>query len=60
MHTRVWQESLIADAYTLKASLEGVKLALDGSLQQVLYIQVNIVLLVVICDGLAGPFSFQV
>ena len=54
------QESAIANAYTLETPLEGVKLALDGRLQQVPYIQVNIVLLVVICDRLVGPFSFQV
>ena len=46
--------------HPLESPLESIKLALYGGLQQVLHIQVHVVLLVVICDGLAGPFSFQV
>lgn len=50
----------MAAAYTLEASLECIELALYGTFQQVPNIQVDIMLLVVISDRLAGPSSFQV
>lgn len=50
----------IADAYSLEALLECIKLALYRTFQQVPNIQIDVVLLVVISDRLAGPSSFQV
>ena len=47
-------------SYPFEALLEGIKLALNGRLQKMPHIQVDIVLLVVVCDSLVGPFGFQV
>ena len=46
--------------HPFKASLESIELALYGALQKMPHVQIDILLLVGVCDRLAGPFNFQI